>query len=158
MTYRMTSEEYRALVARRDGTTVHTPPYATSTAAVKPVRRDRALGRLEAGTMNSTETAYAEHLELRRRAGEIVAFDFEAIKLRLAKRTFYEPDFLVTMADGSIEIHEVKGGPIEDDSAVKIKVAAKQFPCFKFIIARRLRSGNRRVAAAWTLKDVNDGL
>ena len=70
--------------------------------------------------------------------------------MRLAKRTFYEPDFMVwlwptvvvdTSEDpdpypGRIEIHEVKGF-WRDDARVKIKVAAEMFPMFKFIAVTR---------------------
>ena len=33
----------------------------------------QALGRLKTGQMNKTESAYCQHLELRKRAGEIKA-------------------------------------------------------------------------------------
>jgi hypothetical protein len=52
-----------------------------------------ALGRLPVGTMNKTEAAYAGHLELQRRAGDVEWFKFEALKFRLADNTFYTPDF-----------------------------------------------------------------
>lgn len=70
----------------------------------------QALGRLKAGQMNKTETAYAQELELRKRYGEIAWFRFEGIKLRLADNTFYTPDFAVMLANGQLEMHEVKGG------------------------------------------------
>ena len=79
------------------------------------------------GEMNKLEAAYAEHLRMRMRAGEVISFAFDALKLRLAEKTFYTPDFLVLTKDLTIEIHEVKGF-WEDDSRVKIKVAAAQFP------------------------------
>lgn len=89
--------------------------------------------------MNRTESAYAEHLELRRRAGEVGWFAFEAMKLRLADKTFYTPDFAVMLSDGTIEQHEVKGF-WEDDARVKIKVAAALFP-FRFIGVQKQKSG-----------------
>lgn len=46
----------------------------------------QALGRLKIGQMNKTESAYCQHLELRKRAGEIVWYRFEGIKLRLLVR------------------------------------------------------------------------
>jgi hypothetical protein len=49
------------------------------------------------------------------------------MKFRLADATFYTPDFMVMFANGSIEAHEVKGF-WQDDSRVKIKVAADMFP------------------------------
>ena len=41
------------------------------------------------GQMNKTEAAYAAHLELLKRAGEISDYAFEKYKLRLADNTFY---------------------------------------------------------------------
>lgn len=70
---------------------------------------------------------YCQHLELRKRAGEIVWYRFEGIKLRLADNTFYTPDFAVMLATGEMELHEVKGF-WTDDARVKTKVAADQYP------------------------------
>lgn len=98
-----------------------------------------ALGRLPAGTMNKTEEAYAAHLELLRRAGEILWFGFEAIKLRLADSTFYTADFAVMASDGVLEMHEVKGF-WQDDARVKIKVAADRYP-FRFKAFKKSKGG-----------------
>lgn len=87
----------------------------------------QALGRLKTGTMNKTEEAYCQHLELRKRYGEIIWYRFEGIKLRLADNTFYTPDFSVMLANGQMEMHEVKGY-WTDDARVKTKVAADQYP------------------------------
>ena len=59
-----------------------------------------ALGRLPRGTMNKTEAAYADHLELQRHAGEVLWFKFEPLKFRLADATFYQPDFMLLTKDG----------------------------------------------------------
>ncbi len=121
--------------------------------------RGRATRRVP-GHQNNTERAYANHLELRLRAGEILQFLFEPIKVRLADKTFYEPDFLVVKNDLTIEIHEVKGTMrvkemkhghltsrakplVEDDAAVKIKVAAETIP-FVFKMVWRDATGNWR--------------
>lgn len=87
----------------------------------------QALGRLKTGTMNKTEAAYAATLDARRHAGEVAWFKFEGIKLRLADNTFYTPDFAVMLADGSLEMHEVKGF-WQDDARAKIKIAADLYP------------------------------
>lgn len=89
----------------------------------------------KSGQMNKTEAAYAARLESLKLAGEIADYRFECVKLRLADRTFYTPDFMVLRADGAFEMHEVKGF-WEDDARVKIKVAAELYP-FKFIAARK---------------------
>jgi hypothetical protein len=91
------------------------------------------------GGMNKTEVAYAEHLKLRERAGEIAWYVFEGVKLRLADKTFYTPDFIVMLRDGDIEMHEVKGF-WEDDARVKIKVAAAMFP-FRFLGIQKDKAG-----------------
>ena len=100
-----------------------------------------ALGRLPAGTMNKTEAAYDAHLWALRHAGEVIWHKFEAIKLRLADKTFYTCDFAVLPASGVLEMHEVKGH-WEDDARVKIKVAASTYP-FRFIAvsARAKKNG-----------------
>ena len=83
------------------------------------------------GTMNKTEAAFAEHIERAKLIdNDIVAYVFEPLKLRLAKNTFYTPDFLV-VRKSCFEIFEVKGF-WRDDARVKIKVAAKMFPWFKW--------------------------
>ncbi|MCK9468224.1 MAG: DUF1064 domain-containing protein [Porticoccaceae bacterium] len=97
----------------------------------------QALGRLKAGAMNQTESAYEGELLVRQRAGEVVWYRFEGVKLRLADNTFYTPDFAVMLADGQLEMHEVKGH-WTDDARVKIKVAAEMYP-FRFIAIRRER-------------------
>ena len=92
----------------------------------------QALGRLKTGQMNKTESAYCQHLEQRKRAGEIAWYRFEGLKLRLADNTFYTPDLAVMLATGEMELHEVKGF-WTDDARVKTKVAADQYP-FRIIV------------------------
>jgi hypothetical protein len=99
--------------------------------------RSFALGRLPVGVMNKTEAKYAGELELLKRAGVIQWFMFEGIKLRLADKTFYSPDFFVMLADGTLECKEVKGF-WQDDARVKIKVAASMYP-FKFTAVKIIR-------------------
>lgn len=87
--------------------------------------------------MNGAESDYAALLELRKRSGgDIEWYAFEAITLKLAEGLRYTPDFLVMRADGTLEIHEVKGF-WEDDALVKIKVAAEKFP-FRFIAQQKV--------------------
>lgn len=89
-----------------------------------------AKGRLKQGERNKTEAAYELVLKARMQAGEIVWYSFEGMKFRLADNTFYTPDFAVMLADGTLEIHEVKGAMavFQDDAKVKIKVAAELYP------------------------------
>jgi len=116
------------------------------------------------GVMNKTEGRYAEQLEEWKRCGLLGAWMYEPLKLKLADKTYYSPDFLVIREqelnfermtvqltkhwpgreDGMrirpVEFHEVKAlhrgkktAHFEDDSRVKIKVAAKLFPWFQFV-------------------------
>lgn len=104
----------------------HSPPTATQTSS-----KVKARGRTRppvAGRMNNLERSYATHLETLKLAGEVASYQFQAIKLRLADRTWYTPDFNVVRPDGALWMVEVKGGHWEDDARVKIKVAAEQHP------------------------------
>ena len=107
--------------------------------------RVRPRKRQAPGTMNKTEAAYAERLVLLQRAGEIRSFRFEAIKFRLADRTFYTPDFMVVTAD-EIQFHEIKGYLPEDDANVKIKVVAEMYPEFQFqMVFAEVKRGELRI-------------
>jgi hypothetical protein len=104
----------------------------------------RAYGKRRVqGEMNSWERDYASHLENEKHAGRVEWYAYEGIKLRLADRTHYTPDFAVLLADGQLEMHEVKGF-WQDDARVKIKVAAEQYPIAFVAITRK------RVSDPWT--------
>jgi len=85
--------------------------------------------------MNGLEKRFSERLELLRLAGKIVKWRYEPFGLRLASKTFYHPDFMVVEPDGYITIYETKGF-MQDDANVKIKVAAEEFPEFKFVLVK----------------------
>lgn len=94
------------------------------------------------GERNKLEAAYEQHLETLKRAGMIVDFKFEGIKLRLADNTFYTPDFIVFDEDGVVELHDTKGTTkkkkadgskvaapwIEEDAKLKLKLVAELYP------------------------------
>ena len=101
-------------------------------------------------TMNRMETRYAEHLSMLVSAGLIAGYWFESIKVRLANRTWYAPDFLVMLPAGQLELHEVKGF-MEDDAAVKLKVTAEIYRLFPLKLVREVRG-------TWQLTDVSEGL
>ena len=97
--------------------------------------------------MNKTETKYSVQLEMLKLSEQIKEWRFEPLKFRLAKNTFYTPDFLV-VTDNRFEIHEVKGGFWRDDARVKIKVAANLYPWFKWIAAQLIRG-------EWKIEEIN---
>lgn len=93
--------------------------------------RGRARAQHKREGMNKLEEAYSKELERLKLEGKVQHYSYEAVKLRLADRTFYTPDFFVVDASGEVEFHETKGF-WEDDARVKIKVAAETFP-FRFV-------------------------
>ena len=94
--------------------------------------------RHKPGVMNKTEEYYAELLEQRKLAGEIIAWWFESVTFKLADDTRYTPDFTVLLADCTMEFVDSKGGgPIDPKSLVKIKCAAEKFYQFKFVIEQK---------------------
>jgi hypothetical protein len=95
------------------------PLEITGSESVKP--------RRVPGEMNKLEARYAARLDTFKMAGEIKAWWFEAIALRIGKGCFWHPDFLVEYHDGHIELHDTKGF-VRDDALVKAKAVAAKFP------------------------------
>ncbi len=98
---------------------------------MKSLNKLYALGRLKAGERNKTEAAYETYLEGLKQAGEVLWYQFEGMKFRLADNCFYCPDFAVMKKNGEMELREVKSVWL-GDGKTKIRMAAEQFP-FRFI-------------------------
>ncbi len=81
------------------------------------------------------EARYAQHVAALQVGKQIRRWWYEPVKLRLAAKTFYSPDFLIENLDGSLVFIEVKGW-MRDDAAVKLKVAAAQVPWARFVLVR----------------------
>lgn len=90
--------------------------------------------------MNKTEARFAAELDWMIYNKQVSRYLFGTVKFRLAKRTWYCPDFVVFWADGVIECVEIKGF-VRDDAAVKYKVAREKFPMFKWRMIRRGKDG-----------------
>ena len=87
---------------------------------------------------SKTEAHYAQVLAWRQQAGEIEAWWYEALSLKLAPSTHYRPDFLVLVAEGMpLELHEVKGAWVREKGWQKLKIAAALYPCFTFRLCQR---------------------
>lgn len=102
-----------------------------------------AKGRMKAGMLNKTEQNYKEYLEQERQCGRVIAYWFEAIKLKIAEGTcWYNPDFLVLRPNGDLELHEVKGCPrlFADDAKVKTKACATLYPFKMFVVFPRSKA------------------
>lgn len=104
-------------------------------------------GRLRVPTMNKTEERYFDLLRVRRATGELAWIRYEGVTLKLADDTRYTPDFAVMLANGELEMHETKGAFRREDSFVKLKVAAEQFP-FRFYLATWTKDDG------WTIEEV----
>lgn len=77
------------------------------------------------------ERQYAKYLQWSKRRGDIKDWDFECetfwfLEIKRGTRS-YLPDFMVTLNDGTIEYHEVKGY-MDPKSKTKIKRMAKYYP------------------------------
>lgn len=105
--------------------------------------RNFPLKRQKKGTMNKTEARYAEKLYLRMLAGEINRYQFEGVRFKLAKNSFYTPDFYIVTPD-SVEIHEVKGGYITEAGKLRFKIAANTYPEYKWELWQ-----NKSIKAGW---------
>ena len=119
---------------------------------MRPIRFGKASGRPRKTGKNLLEKEYGDYLEQRHRAGEVLWYDFESIKVRLADNTFYTPDYLVMLADGTLEAHECKGH-WEDDARVKIKVAAERYP-FRFIAITKAK---KKDGGGWRFEQFSGG-
>jgi len=121
-------------------------PRPAPASAAPPV----AKGTTRKPDMNKTEAEYAAMLQARSTQGEIFWWQYEAITLKLADNTRYTPDFLVMLTDGTIEIHETKGGFIREDGWLKLKIAAALFP-FRFFLCQKQA---KKAGGGWQIRMV----
>jgi hypothetical protein len=93
--------------------------------------------------LNKTEKRFLAILKARghKRIG------IQSLTLKLAFDCRYTPDFW-TEQDGKITFWEIKGGFEREDAAIKIKMAAAQFPFFTFVKAVE-------IDRSWTESTVN---
>lgn len=122
----------------------------------------RAHRRPPKDGMTREEVAYELHLQELLAEGRVHHVSpHEPLKLVLAEKCSYQPDFLVVSEDDVVELHDVKGRKVvkekdergkviaeretywvEEDSKLKIRLAAAlAFPMFRFFIVWPLRSG-----------------
>lgn len=121
----ITSSDFNAIMRRRGLPTLDDE------------RRHTTLAQAPGRTMNATETAYADELEKLRLAGEIIGYVPQPMKLILADRTSYCPDFLVLLKDGRVRFDEIKGWD-RPTGAAKFKIAARLFPHCGFRMIKRI--------------------
>lgn len=141
----MSQSEVRALLSGQ-----HVPRKAGKRPALNTPKQARGRSvRRQPGEMNKLEAQYADELAALARSLSIEWWAFEPVKLKLADRTYYTPDFCIMHLDGTIEFVETKGF-WEDDARVKIKVAARLFPMFKFTA---LKPKAKKAGGGWDRED-----
>ena len=95
--------------------------------------------------MNPTEAAYAQKLDLMRKAGVIRSWEFEQRPIQLedtahVKRPItFTPDFYVVTADGAGEYHEVKGGHMKEDAWIKLRWFCERFSRTPVVLAQLVK-------------------
>lgn len=91
--------------------------------------------------MNKWECLWAMELGMAKKAGEILWFQFEALRFRLADGAYYKPDFVALTNTGELIAYEVKG-MWREAARVRVKVAADRHP-FRFVVVapRRIKDG-----------------
>ena len=145
----------RKPASRATAKAVQVPEPVVATVPAKTAKqRMQAKGRLPKGVMNATETKYATYLDELKLIGEVVWWRFEPVKLLLAPLTTLTPDFMVQLADGAVELHDVKGAKAiyEDDAKVKMKVAAKEYPfVFRVVFPKAKKDGG-----GWLIEQVGE--
>ena len=95
--------------------------------------------------MTGPERKHAAYLDALLRKGEIISYFFEAVKVRLADRCLYLPDFFVVYADGSMGFEEIKGVRVWEDSIIKFKVAKDRYPWFRWSMYQYSKSGCKQI-------------
>ena len=92
-----------------------------------------AKGVRSGGTPNKTEAEY-NRLYLGGRGR------YEAVTLKLAGGSRYTPDWMMVGADGTVELHEVKGSyrfGSQGRALTAFRECVAAFPCFRFVWAVR---------------------
>jgi len=100
--------------------------------------RLKSYVRRKPGEMNTLEAAYAKALDGRKLNGEVADWWFESMKFKLADKTWYTPDFIVVLADGTLQIHETKGFMMED-AAIKLKITSALYWAHEVVLITRKR-------------------
>lgn len=127
---------------------------------VVPAGKRPRIARVNDKGQNKTEAAFDDYLADLERSGVIQHYAFEPITLRLAAKTRLTLDFAVSFP--KLHLIDVKGGPWEDDAAVKMKVAVDKFSWLAgFWVVRRGPRGKgwefRRVTRLSGLEPVTNG-
>ncbi len=89
--------------------------------------------------MTKLERSFTEVLEIAKDNHDISGWRYEAIRLRLAGRCWFLPDFLTEPCwqEDKFTFIETKGPYAREDSLIKLKVAAETYPCFRWLLVTK---------------------
>jgi predicted nuclease of restriction endonuclease-like RecB superfamily len=99
-------------------------PVEPALCVARPTTQDPYASKLE---RRYAETFLAPSLT----NGDLKAWWYEPMSLRLGKGCFYTPDFLLQDANDRLIVDETKGY-WREAARVRIKIAAQRYPCFTF--------------------------
>lgn len=103
--------------------------------APTPVSGSRKRIRQSSRVMNQLESIFFELLKQKYFPSTVY---YEPMRMRLCNGVVYLADFMVVDSSNKVIFYEVKGNQqIQDDASVKIKMAAQQYPCFRFVLVWR---------------------
>jgi hypothetical protein len=85
---------------------------------------------------NTWERQFGQHLELRKRAGDIRQYEFEALRFRLADDATYLPDFVVWLPDDVVQVIEIKGRKREA-GILRFRIARSKYPHYVWRMVKK---------------------
>lgn len=102
-----------------------------------PAKPKTRIRRTREEAMNKTEREYWGKMQAAWKSDPTYRIFIAPIQLDLASGCTYRPDFLLAAMSGDLTFFEVKGEFIREDSWVKLKMAATQYPMFTFVKAQK---------------------
>jgi hypothetical protein len=104
-----------------------------------PALQGIAKGSTPRGEMNNTERRWARRLDA---SEEVLWWAYETIRVRYGDGGWHSPDFVLCRLDGSLEVHETKGGHMTDAGRTRFKAAAGAFPVARWLMM--MQAGKRQ--------------
>jgi len=122
----------------------------------QPEAGKKRLRQQSGDGMNKTERAFLDYL-MHHQTGNnlLLRISSQDITLRIANGCRYTPDFCLHYEQGGepVSFYEVKGF-MRDDAAVKIKVAARQFPGFYFYLVTKRKGPRTAPGCQWDIQRI----
>jgi len=89
--------------------------------------------------MNNTEARWAQLLDA---SEDVLWWAYEVIRIRYGDEGHHSPDFVLVRLDGSLEVHETKGGHMTDAGRTRFKAAARALPVARWLMV--MQTGKRQ--------------